>query len=89
MIYNWILKNKAAIFELIPETFRSCMVSAFGSAFCSAEHAVDCDEFVKSHLHKLPWVERSLEAAMETICLSAALREEAEEELINATSYYG
>jgi alanyl aminopeptidase len=88
MTYNWIVREKETIVAMIPETFRSGIVPAFGTAFCSSDRAVEWDGFIKSIAQEIPGYERSLAQATESIRLCAALREESEDDLIEAMKNY-
>jgi alanyl aminopeptidase len=88
LTYAWIRENDAAIIERIPETFRSSIVPAFGSAFCSADRADEWQDFIVSHADSLPGYERPLAQATETVRLCAALREASADELVTAFAAY-
>jgi alanyl aminopeptidase len=84
LTYAWFRENDEAIIELIPESFRSSVVPAFGGAFCSVERANDWEAFVESHAEKIPGYERDLAQAVESVRLCAALREAKAAELVAA-----
>ena len=88
LTYAWIRENDEAVIELIPESFRSSVVPAFGSAFCTAERADDWESFVKSHAEKIPGYERDLAQATESVRLCAALREASAADLVAAFENY-
>jgi alanyl aminopeptidase len=88
LTYAWIRENDAAIIASIPETFRSSIVPAFGSAFCSTDRADEWQDFIVSHADSLPGYERSLAQATESIRLCAALREASADELVTAFAAY-
>lgn len=88
LTYAWIQENAAAVFELIPETFRSRIVPALGSAFCSADRADEWQEFVVSRADSLPGYERTLAQATESVRLCAALRDASADELVTAFGAY-
>jgi len=88
LTYAWIRENDAAIIASIPETFRSNIVPAFGSAFCSADRADEWQDFIVSRADSLPGYERPLAQATESIRLCAALREASADELVTAFAAY-
>ena len=88
LTYAWIRENDAAIIASIPETFRSNIVPAFGSAFCSADRADEWQDFIASHADSLPGYERPLAQATESVRLCAALREASADELVTAFAAY-
>jgi hypothetical protein len=57
-------------------------------AFCSTDRAVEWDGFIKSIAHDVPGYERSLAQATESIRLCVVLREESEDDLIEAMKNY-
>jgi len=73
--YAWLRENDTVVIQMIPEFFRSIMVPALGSSFCSAEKAQEWEKFVVSHAAELPGYERSLAQSTESILLCAALRQ--------------
>ena len=88
LTYAWIRENDAAVIESIPETFRSSIVPAFGSAFCSADRADEWQDFIVSHADSLPGYERPLAQATESARLCAALRKASVDELLTAFAAY-
>jgi len=88
LTYAWIRENDTAVITSIPETFRSNIVPAFGSAFCSADRADEWQDFIVSHADSLPGYERPLAQATETVRLCAALREASADELVTAFEAY-
>jgi alanyl aminopeptidase len=88
LTYEWIRENDAAIIEMIPETFRSGIVPAFGSAFCANDRANEWQDFVVSHADKLPGYERTLAQTTESVRLCAALRQASAVDLIAAFENY-
>jgi aminopeptidase N len=88
LTYAWIKDNDEAIFELIPQSFRTRAVTGVGSAFCTAERAEEWQAFVRSKADKLPGFERGLAQATERIRLCAALRESKAAELLAAFGNY-
>jgi alanyl aminopeptidase len=88
LTYAWIRENDSAVIASIPETFRSNIVPAFGSAFCSADRADEWQDFIVSHADSLPGYERPLAQATETVRLCAALREASADELVTAFAAY-
>ena len=75
--------------DMIPETFRSNIVPALGSYFCSAEKADEWEIFITSHADSLPGYERDLAQATESIRLCAALKEEQSADLLVVLRGYG
>ena len=88
LTYAWIRKNDTAIIDRIPETFRSSIVPAFGSAFCSVDRADEWQDFIVSHADSLPGYQRSLAQATERVRLCAALRKASADELVTAFAAY-
>ncbi len=88
LTYAWIKENDEAMIGMFPESFRSRIVPALGSSFCSAEQAVEWQGFISSHADELPGYERSLAQATENVRLCAALREASAAELIAAFKAY-
>jgi aminopeptidase N len=88
LTYAWVRDNDEAIFELIPQSFRTRAVAGIGSAFCTAERADEWQAFVRSNADKLPGYERGLAQATESIQLCAALREAKAAELVTAFENY-
>jgi len=88
LTYAWIRENDAAVIASIPGTFRSSIVPAFGSAFCSADRADEWQDFIISHADNLPGYERPLAQATETVRLCAALREASADELVTVFAAY-
>ena len=89
LTYDWLRENDEAIIAMIPETFRSRIVPAFGQAFCTLERADEWQAFISSHADKLPGYERSLAQATERVRLCAALRAAKGSELRAAFDNYG
>jgi len=73
--YDWLVANDEKIIGMVPESFRSGIVPALGSAFCTADLADEWAAFVNGHADKLPGYERELAQATESIRLCAALKE--------------
>jgi len=86
--YAWLRENDEAIIEMIPETFRSNIVPAFGGAFCSNDRADEWQQFVKSHADRLPGYERDLAQVTESIHLCAALKRASAADLVTAFGNY-
>lgn len=84
LTYAWIKENAAAVIERVPETFRSGIVPAFGSA----DRADEWQDFIVSHADSLPGYERTLAQATESIRLCAALRKANADELVTAFAVY-
>ena len=89
LTYAWLRENDEALIGMIPETFRSSIIPAFGQAFCTEERADEWQAFITSHADKLPGYERNLAQAIESIHLCAALRAAKGPELIAAFDSYG
>lgn len=89
LTYQWLRENDEQLFEMIPESFRSNVVPAFGQSFCSDARADEWQAFVSSHAAILPGHERDLAQATESIRLCAALREAKGAELIAAFENFG
>ena len=83
---RWLQDNWEPIVELIPETFRSRILPAFGSYLCTADEADEWQTFIEAHGADMPGYERSLAQATETIRLCAALKQASGEELVAAFS---
>ena len=88
LTYAWIKENDEAVINMVPETFRSGTVPAFGGAFCSKQRADDWQAFIQSHADKLPGYERSLAQTVESIQLCAAIKQAKEDELVAAFKNY-
>jgi len=84
LTYSWVVENYDEIIGQIPESYRSRVVPAFGSAFCSAERADEWQAFIEARADQLPGYERSLAQATESVRLCAALREAKATELVAA-----
>ncbi len=88
LTYNWLVENDDTIIDMIPEGFRSGMVPALGSYFCSNEKADEWAVFVNAHADQIPGYERELAQATESIRLCAALREARGADLLTALEGY-
>lgn len=88
LTYNWLIENVDALIEMIPEQFRSGMLPALGSYFCSIERADEWAAFVNGQADKIPGYERELAQATESIRLCAALREAQSADLLTAIEAY-
>ncbi len=88
LTFAWIMENDEAVIEMIPETFRSSTVPAFGGAFCSNQRADDWQAFIQAHADKLPGYERSLAQTVESIQLCAAIKQAKGNELVAAFEDY-
>jgi len=82
--FAWITKNAEVVIDMVPETFRTSIVPAFGGAFCSTLRANDWQAFIQSHADRLPGYERSLAQTIESIHLCAAIKQAKAEELVLA-----
>jgi hypothetical protein len=71
---------------MIPQTFRARILPIFGNSFCTRERAEEWQAFVESHAAAVPGYERALAQATENVLLCASLRENSEEELLEALS---
>lgn len=88
LTYDWIKENDEAVINMVPETFRSRTVPAFGGAFCSMQRSDEWQEFIQSHADKLPGYERSLAQTVESIQLCAAIKQAKGDELLAAFGDY-
>jgi hypothetical protein len=88
LTYAWIKENDEAVINMIPESFRSSTVPAFGGAFCSKQRADDWQAFIASHADTLPGYERSLAQTVESIQLCAAIKQAKGSELVAAFKDY-
>jgi aminopeptidase N len=84
LTYDWLMENDEAIINMIPETFRSNIVPALGSYFCSADKAEKWESFVNSQADRIPGYERDLAQATESIRLCAALKQAQSADLLAA-----
>jgi alanyl aminopeptidase len=74
LTYQWIKKNPAEVFELIPEHRRPSIVPALASSFCSTERNAEWQGIMKTHEKLIPGFERSLAQATEQNELCDSLR---------------
>ena len=88
LTYDWLIENDDALIDKVPEFFRSRIVPALGSHFCSTERADEWEAFVNAHADKIPGYERELAKATESIRLCAALREAQGADLLAALEGY-
>jgi alanyl aminopeptidase len=88
LTYDWMIENDEAIIDMIPEMFRSNIVPALGSYFCSADKAEEWEIFVNSHADRLPGYERDLAQATESIQLCAALKQAQSADLLAVLQGY-
>jgi len=87
--FQWLQDNGEALVNMIPQTFRARVLPLFGSSFCTQERAEEWREFVESHAAAAPGYERGLAQATESILLCASLRENSQDELLEALSAKG
>ena len=80
--------DPAEIIEMIPAAFRSRVVPALGSSFCSLDRANEWETFVVSHAKVIPGYERTLAQSLESVRLCAGLKEAKAEELLTAFASY-
>ncbi len=81
---RWLQEDWDPIVELIPETFRSRILPAFGSYLCTAQKADEWQAFIEQRGADMPGYERSLAQATERIRLCTSFRKANEEELLEA-----
>jgi alanyl aminopeptidase len=86
LTWEWIRNNDKVVIEMIPESFRSNIVPALGSSFCSMDKAEVWEAFVNAHAEMIPGYERNLDQASETIRLCAALKSARSADLLAALS---
>jgi alanyl aminopeptidase len=88
LTFNWLRKNDEQIISLMPESFRSMYVPAFGGYFCDAVKAAEWEAFIKANADSFPGYERTLAQGTETSQLCSALREARAAELVNSFANY-
>lgn len=88
LTYDWLQENDDAVIGLVPESFRTNIVPAFGRAFCERRRVDDWQNFIERHADKLPGYERALAQAIESIELCAALRLSSASDLVAALEVY-
>ena len=82
--FQWLRDNGETIVDMIPQTFRARILPIFGSWFCTQQEADEWQAFVESHADAVPGYERALAQATESVLLCASLRENSEDELLDA-----
>lgn len=82
--FLWMQENGEALVNMIPQTFRARILPAFGNSFCTRQKADQWRAFVESHAAAAPGYERALAQTTESVMLCASLRENSQEELLDA-----
>jgi alanyl aminopeptidase len=86
--FQWLQANGETIVNMIPQTFRARILPMFGSWFCTQQKADEWQAFVESHDAAVPGYERALAQATESVMLCASLRENSQDELLDALSIF-
>jgi alanyl aminopeptidase len=84
LTYDWIKSNPEDLFGQVPETFRSSIVPALGSSFCSRKQISEWQKLLEQHEKLLPGYQRSMRQSVESNELCETLRERSRAGILEA-----